>query len=44
MAIGNSSQGVFTTTLAGTQSQFVIEGTLPGHPLPPAPLRGGNGR
>jgi len=36
MAIGNSSQGVFTTTLAGTQSQFVIEGTLPGHPLPAA--------
>ncbi len=34
MAIGNSEQGVFTTTLAGTQFQFVIQGALPGHPLP----------
>jgi hypothetical protein len=34
LAIGNSSQGVFTTTLAGTQFQFVIQDALPGHPLP----------
>jgi hypothetical protein len=34
MAIGNSSQGLFTTTLAGTQFQFILQGTLPGHPLP----------
>ncbi|HEX9131615.1 MAG TPA: hypothetical protein VF844_04935 [Ktedonobacteraceae bacterium] len=34
LTIGNSSQGVFTTTLAGTQFQFVILDTLPGHPLP----------
>jgi hypothetical protein len=36
LAIGNSSQGVFTTTLDGTQVQFVIQGALPGHPLPAA--------
>ncbi len=34
LAIGNSSQGVFTTTLAGTQFQFILQGALPGHPLP----------
>ncbi len=34
MAIGNSSQGLFTTTLAGTQFQFIHQGVLPGHPLP----------
>ncbi len=34
MAIGNSSQGIFTTTLAGTQFQFILQGALPGHPLP----------
>jgi hypothetical protein len=34
LAIGNSSQGVFTTTLAGTQFQFILHGALPGHPLP----------
>jgi hypothetical protein len=33
-AIGNSEQGVFTTTLAGTSFQFVIQGNLQGHPLP----------
>ena len=33
-AIGNSSQGMFTTTLAGTLFQLIIQGTLPGHPLP----------
>jgi hypothetical protein len=32
-AIGNSKQGVFTTTLAGSNFQYVIPGTLPGHPL-----------
>ena len=36
LAIGNSSQGVFTTTLAGTQFQFVYQNALPGHPLPAA--------
>ncbi len=36
LTIGNSSQGVFTTPLAGTQFQYVIQGTLPGHPLPAA--------
>jgi len=35
-AIGNGEQGVFTTTLAGTQFQFVMQGMLPGHPLPAA--------
>jgi hypothetical protein len=34
LAIGNSNQGVFTTTLAGTQFQFILQGALPGHPLP----------
>jgi hypothetical protein len=34
MAIGNSIQGLFTTTLAGTQFQFILQGGLPGHPLP----------
>ena len=33
MAIGNSEQGVFTTTLAGSNLQYVIPGKLPGHPL-----------
>src|SRR6266516_7503970 len=33
-AIGNSSQGIFTTTLAGTRFQFILQGALPGHPLP----------
>jgi len=32
-AIGNSEQGVFTTTLAGTNLQYIIPGMLPGHPL-----------
>jgi hypothetical protein len=36
LAIGNSSQGVFTTTLAGTQLQYVTQDPLPGHPLPAA--------
>lgn len=36
MAIGNASRGVFTITLAGTQFQYVIQGALPGHPLPAA--------
>ena len=34
MAIGNSRQGIFTTTLAGANLTFVQRGTLPGHPLP----------
>jgi hypothetical protein len=34
LAIGNSSQGLFTTTLAGTQFQLIIQRKLPGHPLP----------
>jgi hypothetical protein len=34
LAIGNSSQGVFTSTLAGTQFQLIQQGALPGHPLP----------
>lgn len=34
MAIGNSVQGVYTTTLAGTDLTFVQRGALPGHPLP----------
>jgi hypothetical protein len=37
MAIGNSRTGLFTTTLAGTNLQYLIHGSLPGHPLP-APL------
>ena len=36
MTIGNSSQGVFTTTLSGTQFHNVIQSALPGHPLPAA--------
>jgi hypothetical protein len=34
MAIGNSSAGIFTTTLAGTNLLIVQRGVLPGHPLP----------
>jgi Tol biopolymer transport system component len=34
IAIGNSTQGIFTTTLAGTNLSFVQRGNLPGHPLP----------
>ena len=34
MAIGNSSQGLFTTSLAGTHFQYILQGKLPGHPLP----------
>lgn len=33
-AIGNSSWGAFTTTLAGQQKHIIISGVLPGHPLP----------
>jgi hypothetical protein len=32
-----SSNGIFTTTLAGTQQHFLVRNPLPGHPLP-APL------
>src|SRR5581483_6788824 len=34
LAIGNSLQGIFTTTLAGTDMRIVQRGALPGHPLP----------
>jgi hypothetical protein len=33
MTIGNSIQGLFTTTIAGTNIQFITTGALPGHPL-----------
>jgi len=33
LAIGNSTQGVFTTTLAGTSLQYIIPDSLRGHPL-----------
>jgi hypothetical protein len=32
-----SSSGIFTTTITGTQQHFIVENSLPGHPLP-APL------
>ncbi len=34
IAIGSSLQGIFTTTLAGTNLQWLTHGMLPGHPLP----------
>ena len=34
LAIGNTQQGVYTTTLAGTNFTFLSQGALPGHPLP----------
>jgi len=34
MAIGNSRQGIFSTTLAGTNFHLLTQGILPGHPLP----------
>lgn len=34
MTIGSSQQGIFSTTLAGTDFMFVQRGALPGHPLP----------
>ena len=34
LAIGNSVQGIYTTTLAGTNLTFLQRGELPGHPLP----------
>jgi hypothetical protein len=34
MAIGNYKQGIFTTTIAGTNVQYVTQSTLLGHPLP----------
>lgn len=33
MTIGSSQQGLFTTTLAGTNFAFVQQDNLPGHPL-----------
>jgi hypothetical protein len=34
LAIGNSSAGLYTTTLSGSQFQLISQGALPGHPLP----------
>ncbi len=34
MAIGNSQQGIFTTTIAGSGFHLVTQGALQGHPLP----------
>ena len=34
LAIGNSQQGIFSTTLAGTNFRLLTQGALPGHPLP----------
>ena len=34
LAIGNSLEGIFLTTLAGADLHIVVHGTLPGHPLP----------
>lgn len=34
MAIGNTERGIFTTTIAGTNMQYVVRDALPGHPLP----------
>jgi hypothetical protein len=34
MAIGNSEKGLFTVTLAGTDVHYLVNGPLPGHPLP----------
>lgn len=34
LVVENSLQGIFTTTLAGTNLAFVQRGALPGHPLP----------
>jgi hypothetical protein len=34
LAIGNSQQGIFSTTLAGTNFHLLTQAALPGHPLP----------
>jgi hypothetical protein len=34
LAIGNYQQGIFSTTLAGTNFRLLKRGALPGHPLP----------
>ena len=34
MAIGNSSQGMFTVNLSGSNLHVILMGNLPGHPLP----------
>lgn len=34
MIVGSSEQGIFTTTMAGTNQRFLQRGNLPGHPLP----------
>ncbi len=36
LAIGNSKEGIFTTTLAGTDTHVIVHGPLPGYPLPAA--------
>lgn len=33
LAIGNSKQGLFTTTLSGTNLHYLVRDTLPGHPM-----------
>ncbi len=33
-AIGINRKGIFTVTLAGTNTRYLISGPLPGHPLP----------
>lgn len=33
LAIGNSVRGLFTTTLSGSNLQYLVQGVLPGHPL-----------
>ncbi len=33
MAIGNSQEGLFTTSIAGTDIHYLVQGTLVGHPL-----------
>lgn len=33
LALGDSNQGIFTTTMEGANFQFVTRGVLPGHPL-----------
>ncbi|HVU68681.1 MAG TPA: hypothetical protein VHD63_16210 [Ktedonobacteraceae bacterium] len=34
LVVGTSAQGIFTTTLAGTEMTTLVRGNLPGHPLP----------
>ena len=34
LVVGTTAQGIFTTTLAGTEMTTLVRGNLPGHPLP----------